>query len=100
MNDMQRLLLAFLRLTVFTVFWFSVKITASTQTINIAGLFPYGGLDSREASLAGDAVRPAAEMAVEDINNRSNVLPGYRLRLYQNDTEVWWCKALLRCDND
>ena len=36
----------------------------------------------------GMAGLPAALMALEDVNNRSDILPGYRLRLIWSDSEV------------
>ena len=30
-------------------------------------------------------------MALEDVNNRMDLLPGYKLKLHWNDSEVWLC---------
>lgn len=37
---------------------------------------------------AGKALLPVSELAIKMVNNRSDVLPGYRLQLLWNDTKV------------
>ena len=34
------------------------------------------------------ACEPAARLALEDVNNRSDLLPGFILKLHWNDSEV------------
>lgn len=36
----------------------------------------------------GQACLPAIQMAIEDVNNNPKVLPGYALRLHQNNSKV------------
>lgn len=35
------------------------------------------------------ACMPAANLALEDVNRENNLLPGFTLNLYSNDSEVW-----------
>lgn len=57
--------------------------TNSTRDITIAALFPITGWWP-----GGDALRIATEMAIEDVNERPDILAGYTLRMEWNDTEV------------
>ncbi|XP_048239750.1 gamma-aminobutyric acid type B receptor subunit 1-like isoform X1 [Haliotis rufescens] len=50
--------------------------------IYLIGLFPLSGPWN-----GGQAMLPASQMAVEDINNRSDILPGYRLNINWTDTQ-------------
>lgn len=34
------------------------------------------------------ACQPSAMMALEDVNSRSDLLPGYKLKLHWNDSEA------------
>lgn len=43
--------------------------------------------DSSVAS-AGKSLLPASELAIDMVNRRTDVLPGYRLQLIWNDTQV------------
>lgn len=56
-----------------------------------AGIFPLTG---KGGWLGGVGCLPAALMALDDVNERSQLLPGYKLRLMLNDSEV---RRLLRC---
>lgn len=38
--------------------------------------------------IGGQACQPAAELALDDVNNKSDLLPGFKLTLYSNDSEV------------
>ena len=53
--------------------------------LHIGGIFPIAGKGGWQG---GQACMPAAEMALEDVNKREDLLPGYRLRLHSNDSEV------------
>lgn len=44
--------------------------------------------DSSVAS-AGKSLLPASELAIDMVNRRTDVLPGYRLQLIWNDTQVF-----------
>lgn len=39
-------------------------------------------------AFTGQACQPAAELALEDVNSKSDLLPGFKLTLYSNDSEV------------
>ena len=44
------------------------------------------------------ACQPAAMMALEDVNKRMDLLPGYRLKLHWNDSEVrHLCPCIFLC---
>lgn len=53
------------------------------RTVYLLGLFELTG--SCEAARGGRAERAAARMAIRHVNER-NVVPGYRLEMYDNDT--------------
>ena len=54
------------------------------KDLHLMGLFNIVGT----TFISGDATLMAANMALEHINNRSDVLGGYRLVLHVNDTHV------------
>lgn len=56
---------------------------AKKQTITIAGIFPITGVEGWQG---GQACEPAAHLALEDVNNYPNLLPGYHLNMYWNDS--------------
>lgn len=60
----------------------------ATHTLYIGGLFPMSG--SSVAS-AGKTLLPISELAIDMVNNRTDVLNGYRLQLIWNDTQVFKC---------
>ena len=62
-----------------------VNTTASIpeKDIYILGLFAKQGVWPW-----GHALIPAAEMVLEEINNHSSLLPGYRLQMLLDDTKV------------
>lgn len=39
-------------------------------------------------SFATTACMPAANLALEDVNNKKDLLPGFELSLHSNDSEV------------
>lgn len=53
--------------------------------LHIGGIFPIGGKGGWQG---GQACQPAAELALEDVNRNSDLLPGFKLTLYSNDSEV------------
>ena len=74
------------------VLWFVLTCFATNfptdnavKTLYIGGLFP---MTSSTVASAGKALLPASELAIDMVNNRSDVLPGYRLQLVWNDTKV------------
>lgn len=68
----------------------TTEITTTTTSaplidLHIGGLFPITGTGGW---LGGQGCLPAAEMALEDVNNRPYLLPGYHLKLHSYDSEV------------
>ena len=57
----------------------------ATKTLYIGGLFPMSG--SSVAS-AGKIFLPVSELAIDMVNNRTDLLNGYQLQLIWNDTQV------------
>lgn len=60
----------------------------AVSTLNIGGLFPVSGVS---VASAGKAMLPVTELAIKMVNSRADVLPGYRLQLMWNDTQVFNC---------
>ncbi|KAK8736063.1 hypothetical protein OTU49_005215 [Cherax quadricarinatus] len=58
---------------------------ATPRPLNIGGIFPIGGSDGWQG---GQACQPAAMLAMEDVNQRPDLLPGYELNLAWNDSLV------------
>ena len=90
---------AFLSLVVVNMFRFQVK-TLAVQTLHIGGLYPFGGLSNgRQSSMKGELIQPAVSMAIEDVEKKA-ILPGYRLQLHVNDTQVGaYCGSqMCKCD--
>ncbi|XP_046399970.1 formin-like protein 5 [Ischnura elegans] len=56
------------------------------QDVYIAGFFPFGPRGPGGGSL-GRGVMPAVKLAVDHINDSPDVLRGYRLHVYWNDTQ-------------
>lgn len=79
--------MTFLCLVVANIFRFQVQ-TLAIQTLHIGGLYPFSGLtNGRQSSMKGELIQPAVTMAIEDVEKKA-ILPGYRLQLRVNDTEV------------
>lgn len=55
------------------------------NVLHIGGIFPIGGEGGWQG---GQACMPAANLALEDVNRRKDLLPGFKLRLHSNDSEV------------
>ncbi|GFN79736.1 gamma-aminobutyric acid type b receptor subunit 1 [Plakobranchus ocellatus] len=53
------------------------------KTLTIGGIFPMSGSWDR-----GVACRPAVQMALEDVNNQTDILPDYKLDTQSNDSPV------------
>lgn len=53
--------------------------------LHIGGIFPIAGEGGWQG---GQACMPAANLALEDVNKRPDLLPGFTLKLHSNDSEV------------
>ena len=53
------------------------------KVLYIGGIFPMTG-----GWAGGKGCRPAVDMALEDVNSNENILPGYRLEMFANDSMV------------
>lgn len=61
------------------------RVDSKETQIHIGGLFPISG---SPVGRTGRAFVPACDMALEMVNNRTDILPGYRLAMFWNDTKV------------
>ena len=59
-------------------------ITDEVKDLYLLGLLPLGG----RTWPVGDALKVAIDMALEAVNNRTDILDGYRLHLVVGDTQV------------
>ncbi|RZF43544.1 hypothetical protein LSTR_LSTR012824 [Laodelphax striatellus] len=66
----------------------AVGMTAAMEdddnVLHIGGIFPIGGEGGWQG---GQACEPAANLALEDVNKRKDLLPGFTLKLHWNDSE-------------
>jgi len=53
--------------------------------LHIGGIFPIAGKGGWQG---GQACMPAARLALDDVNKQPNLLPGFKLILHSNDSEV------------
>ncbi|KAL3277320.1 hypothetical protein HHI36_012671 [Cryptolaemus montrouzieri] len=58
---------------------------SDNNVLHIGGIFPIAGEGGWQG---GQACMPAANLALEDVNARKDLLPGYILKLHSNDSEV------------
>lgn len=64
----------------------TVNLTDDEENVlHIGGIFPIAGEGGWQG---GQACMPAAYLALEDVNKRADLLPGFQLRLHSNDSEV------------
>lgn len=61
----------------------NIPMTDNRTEIWMLGMFPMTG-----GWYGGQGIFPAIEMALDDINGRQTVIPGYQLRLVWGDTKV------------
>ncbi|CAG0916449.1 unnamed protein product [Notodromas monacha] len=61
------------------------KAGAALKPLHIGGIFPINGTSA--GWQGGQACQPAAMLALEDVNKREDILPGYELSLTWNDSE-------------
>ncbi|GAB0089072.1 gamma-aminobutyric acid type B receptor subunit 1 [Sergentomyia squamirostris] len=62
---------------------FLLRTNDATQ-LHIGGIFPIAGKGGWQG---GQACMPAAKLALDDVNNQTNLLPGFKLILHSNDSE-------------
>lgn len=82
-----------------------MKWPPKNKVLHIGGIFPINGTEGwqggmvwtvssflllyiNNCSLFFQACQPSAMMALDDVNSRSDLLPGYKLKLHWNDSEV------------
>lgn len=68
---------------------------ASVKTLAVGGLVPLTGRTSASQGEPAVVVLPALRMALEEINQRADILAGYELKLYFNDTKVFVLRFVL-----
>ncbi|XP_068081779.1 gamma-aminobutyric acid type B receptor subunit 1 [Anabrus simplex] len=64
--------------------WAVVDEEDDANVLHIGGIFPIGGKGGWQG---GQACEPAASLALEDVNARKDLLPGFILKLHWNDSE-------------
>lgn len=62
------------------------------EALHIGGIFPMEGEGGWQG---GQACMPAAELALFDVNNRTDLLSGFKLMLHSNDSKVRYLKPIL-----
>lgn len=69
------------------IFYNNINITngGRADELHIGGIFPIAGKGGWQG---GQACMPAARLALDDVNKEQNLLPGFRLILHSNDSEV------------
>lgn len=70
----------------FVYFTANLPLKTAVSTLHVGGLFPMSG---SSAFSTGKSLLSASERAIEMVNRRNDVLPGYRLQLIWNDTQVF-----------
>lgn len=56
--------------------------------IYFAAFFPMNTVPGAPEGSIGKGVMPAVNLAIKHINQSPSILPGYKLHMYWNDTEV------------
>lgn len=76
-----------IRIILYFVVLFVVEFGYGHRTdVYIAGFFPYGhGIENSET---GRGVMPSVKLALDHVNEHSEVLRNYRLHMWWNDTQV------------
>ncbi|XP_063216231.1 gamma-aminobutyric acid type B receptor subunit 1 isoform X2 [Bacillus rossius redtenbacheri] len=74
----------FLLLYVSLIFGYTLVDDNQDNVLHIGGIFPIGGKGGWQG---GQACEPAATLALEDVNERQDLLPGFTLKLHWNDSE-------------
>ncbi|XP_049954039.1 gamma-aminobutyric acid type B receptor subunit 1 isoform X1 [Schistocerca serialis cubense] len=69
---------------VVTCCYSAAHIENDDNVLHIGGIFPIGGKGGWQG---GQACEPAANLALEDVNARPDLLPGFTLKLHWNDSE-------------
>ena len=56
---------------------------SGVKPLYIGGIFPMTG-----GWAGGKGCKPAVDMALEDVNKKADILPGYKLRMVSHDSRV------------
>ena len=67
------------------IFVLRIDYVSGYNELHIGGIFPIAGKGGWQG---GQACMPAANLALIDVNNEANLLPGFKLILHSNDSEV------------
>jgi len=87
-----------MRLGLFVLPWLAALCKAGfvslsdDNVLHIGGIFPIAGQGGWQG---GQACHPAAQLALDDVNKRPDLLPGYQLQLHWNDSEVGYIRHVL-----
>lgn len=65
---------------------FVISSSGSSSELSILAMGPFNGAVRSPDWAGGPALIPAARQAVDDINNRSDILQGFRLRLLESES--------------
>lgn len=57
-------------------------------TLNIGGFFAMNDSSGETTDRYGREIETAVQFAIEEINNSTSILPGYRMKLFSKNTQV------------
>ena len=66
----------------------AAEVTSRRDDIYFAAFFPMKATGAAPEGSIGKGVMPAVNLAIKHINQSPHILPGYKLHMYWNDTEV------------
>ena len=81
-KTVQRLFISAAQLAIFTVSFY-LQVKAEKKKLLIHALIPQNNL-----VFSADGLIPAAQIAVEDVNNNASLLPDYELMMEISDSKV------------
>lgn len=67
----------------------NINVVSGYNQLHIGGIFPINGKGGWQG---GQACMPAAKLALQDVNEKEDLLPGFNLTLHSNDSEVSYNK--------
>ncbi|XP_055634999.1 gamma-aminobutyric acid type B receptor subunit 1 [Toxorhynchites rutilus septentrionalis] len=68
----------------FLVLVLNIHVVSGYNQLHIGGIFPINGKGGWQG---GQACMPAAKLALQDVNEKEDLLPGFNLTLHSNDSE-------------